>query len=189
MFAELYPWIKLVHVVSALVFFGLGGAYTLHKAAVDRAADFDTLRIALARFQELLVSYRLAGLTIFLSGMTLVLTAWGWRTAWVDLALGLFLFNLVIGSFIDEPWGKAMKKLVGEGDGPLTPRARALVADQRMNFSHTIKTGVDFALVFLMTVKPGLGLAVGGAALIITTYTLWATRRKAARPAPRSSLA
>lgn len=188
MFAEFYVWIKLVHVLAALTFFGLGGVYTLHKGTLDRTTDFASLRGALARFQRLLIGYRAAGLTIFLSGLALVFTAWGWHTAWVNLALGLFLANLVIGSFIDEPLGKAMKKLVAGGEGPLTAEAKARVADGRMNFSHTLKTGIDFALVFLMTVKPGLWLALGGAALIITAYTVWATRREVARPEPRSSL-
>jgi hypothetical protein len=186
MFAELYPYLKLVHVVSALLFFGLGGAYNLHKAAVDKAADYDTLRSTLARFQTLLKSYRAAGLSIFLSGLALVFTAWGWHTAWVNLALALFLSNLVIGSFVDEPWGKAVKKLAAEGQGPLSTEAKAIVADPRMNFSHTLKTGIDFALIFLMTVKPTLWLALIGAAIIIPAYTAFATRRHGAVKTPAS---
>ncbi|MFZ5990652.1 MAG: DUF2269 family protein [Deinococcota bacterium] len=177
MFTELYPYLKLVHVVSALLFFGLGGAYNLHKAAVDKSHDFDTLRRTLTRFQTLLKSYRAVGLILFLSGLVLVFTAWGWHIAWVNLALALFLSNLVIGSLVDEPWGKAVKKLAAQGQGELSPEAKAVVADPRMNFSHTLKTGVDFALIFLMTVKPGLWLAVGGAALIIPTYTALVMRR------------
>lgn len=179
MFAEFYPYLKLVHVVSALLFFGLGGAYKLHKAAVDKAPDFDTLRPVLARFQALLASYRAVGLMIFLSGLTLVFTAWGWHVAWVNLALGLFLSNLVISSFIDEPWGKRVKKLAAEGQGPLTAEAKAVVADPRMNLSHTVKTGIDFALIFLMTVKPTLGVAILGAALIIPSYTAYAAQAQA----------
>lgn len=184
MFTELYPYLKLVHVVSALLFFGLGGAYNLHKAAVDKSHDFDTLRRTLTRFQTLLKSYRAVGLILFLSGLVLVFTAWGWHIAWVNLALALFLSNLVIGSLVDEPWGKAVKKLAAQGQGELSPEAKAVVADPRMNFSHTLKTGIDFALIFLMTVKPALWMALIGAAIIIPTYTAFAARRHGAVKSP-----
>jgi hypothetical protein len=58
-----------------------------------------------------------------------------------------------------------------------------MTEDPRMRFSHTFKTGADFALVFLMTVKPGLWLALGGAALIVVAYFALVAYTGTARPA------
>ncbi|HEU4743082.1 MAG TPA: hypothetical protein VFS50_15915 [Meiothermus sp.] len=183
MFAELYIWIKLVHIVTALAFFGLEGAAGIHSKALHQAQDFAVLRAALARLGAAMSGVSSAVLIILLSGLTMMFTAWGWHTAWVNLALGLFLVNFVLAQTIDLPWAKTLGKALEGRSGAVTPEVWAMTEDPRMRFSHTFKTGADFALVFLMTVKPGLWLALGGAALIVVAYFALVAYTGTARPA------
>ncbi len=175
MFTEFYIWFKLLHIVAALAFFGLEGAYPLHKAALGRAADFAALKKALSRFEALVKLIGTAALVILISGLLLVFMAWGWQTAWVNLGLGLFVLNIVVTSLFDMPWSKALRKAVEGRSGALTAEVRSVEADPRMHFSHTLKTAIDFALVFLMTIKPDLWLALSGSSLIVAAYFAYAT--------------
>lgn len=188
MFAELYIWFKLVHVVLALTFFGLQGVYALRKNDLYQATNFASLRAAFSRFETLSKLARTNAMLILASGLFLVFTAWGWHTAWVNLAVGLFAFNIVSSLLIDQPWGKAMNKAVATGEGSLSPEVRALVHDPKMQISHTLKGAVDFALIFLMTVKPGLWLALGGSVLIIAGYTAFVLLQAAGKMQRRQGM-
>lgn len=71
MFAELYIWLKLIHVVSALAFFGLGEVHQLRKGDLYQAGDFAALRAVLARFEGLLRLYKSVALLLLGSGLAL----------------------------------------------------------------------------------------------------------------------
>src|SRR5215831_16263463 len=102
------------------LFFHVSGALTLFVAVGLNFLSMLRMRQAeeMSRFREYAQLGRLAGriipiaiLMIACSAFYMVSTAWGWGTAWVDVALGTFLAHGVLVSAIENPRLGALYKV------------------------------------------------------------------------------
>jgi hypothetical protein len=129
-----------VHVLSAM---GLFGAIVLEGAALARH------RLSPAANPGDAIEARLAGrlggismLAIVASGGYLMAHVWGWRTAWLDVALLTIVATVAIGIVTARMPGEEIRLA-----------------------SFALRSALFAGIVFLMTVKPGLAQAL----VVVTT--------------------
>jgi len=166
-----YVLALFLHVAFAMALFaglGIEGA-TLLRA---RRAEGPTEPAG----SSLLWAQRLAGPGLggtVLVGLYLAGTTWGWRVAWIDLAIaGVLLVGAVWGTMT----GARLARLHREGHaGPL--------ADPVLWWSFTTRTGLLVGIVFLMTVKPGLAVSLIALAVALAAGLLAGRPRRQGKSA------
>jgi hypothetical protein len=140
------PVLVFMHVIGAM---GVFGALAIEGAGLlqlRRAADAARRRAALT---DLRLVPRVAVpslLVTILSGLYLMATVWGWRAAWIDVALAGLIVTAAIGATMTGP-GIARLQAALNGDDWRDPRLSA---------SFTMRASILIGIVFLMTVKPPL---------------------------------
>jgi len=188
MLATLYLALKLIHVFAALALFAAEGVGTVALLQARRAKDFVGLGAALVLLKAIGPLGKLAPPLLLLTGLALMVTTWGFRIAWADLALGIFLLVFVGSKRLDPPWQAALGREMRAGQGPLTPAVRALLEDRGYSAWLALRSGLALGLVFLMTVKPGLLVGVAGVAALAALRVYLELRPKPRQPlAPKTA--
>jgi hypothetical protein len=145
-----------IHVVSDIgIFVGIG-AWLLGFAALRRAQDVSQVRLIAAlihRTEPLSVA---SSLLTVVSGLYLLLTAWGWQTAWALVALGsIFVFLPPLLLAVIEPRMRRILRLASESpNGPVPGPLRRLIQDPVLATALQTMAAVMLGIVFLMTTKP-----------------------------------
>jgi hypothetical protein len=139
-----------IHVASAI---GVFGALAIDGAVlrqIRRSAESAQLRTALDDFR-LVPRVAIPGLLLtLLSGLYLTATVWGWRTAWIDVALLGLIATGAIGAATTGPRIARLQNTLNRDDR----RDPVLLA------SFLVRTSILIGIVFLMTVKPPLAGAL-----------------------------
>jgi hypothetical protein len=89
----------------------------------------------------------LTGAATVLSGAYLAQTVWGWRTAWIDVALGCTLLVALLSAVTEKRQLPRMRS----GTQPY---------DWTLWTSFTTRTGLLVGILFLMSVKPPLDVSL-----------------------------
>jgi uncharacterized membrane protein len=152
--AQLYDWLKFLHVVAAMVW--VGGVVMLAVLVTRVLRDGD--RDALQRFVgglRVIGPLVLAPATValFALGIWLVLdsAAWDFGQLWIQLALGLFAAVFLIGAAHQSRTAIAAQRATERGD-----------ADEAARQLRRWARGMGLILVLLiaatwdMVIKPGL---------------------------------
>ena len=143
-----------IHVVSAMGVFGtlaIEGALLLR---LRRVADTADMLDALNGFRLLRVLAPLSlGLTV-MSGMYLVRTVWGWRAAWINVALASLVLAVVVGVTTTALRVAHIRK--ADAGGESRGLQVSYTRDPILSVSFVMRTAIFTGIVFLMTVKPGL---------------------------------
>ena len=146
-----------IHVTGALTLFVAVGLNFLSMLRMRRANDMN-------RFREWATLGRQAGriipvaiLLIAGSALYMVLTVWGWHTAWVQVALGTFLAHGVLVSAIENPRLAALHKAASRlASGPTPAAMLASARHPLLWLCECVVTGTTLGMIFLMAVKPDL---------------------------------
>jgi hypothetical protein len=147
--------VLFIHVLSAM---GLFGALALEWSSLLRRSHAPTGETSGpprdARLQAPLGGISM--LLTLLSGGYLVSAVWGWRAAWIDVALATLVAVIAIG---------------------VAAAARAS-SDSARWASFALRSALFGGIVFLMTVKPGLtealvGVSVAAAAGLVAASLLY----------------
>lgn len=106
------------------------------------------------------------GLGLFGTGAYMTSDLWSWGSGWIDAAIaGLVLMDLQ-GPLIAGRRGKALEHALQEnGPGGLGERPRQLARDRALWIVNYANIGIALAIVWNMTEKPGLGLAIAALAV------------------------
>jgi uncharacterized membrane protein len=134
-----------VHVASAMALFaalGIEGSSLLHARRAPDAGGVEAALRGMRWVQR--VGGPAMGGTV-LAGLYLAGTAWGWRQAWIDVALAGFVLLGAVGGTMT---GARVARLQRNKDA-------GGLRDPVLWWSFTIRLGVLVGIVFLMTVKPG----------------------------------
>ncbi|HLV98195.1 MAG TPA: hypothetical protein VKT82_05905 [Ktedonobacterales bacterium] len=150
-----------LHVVGALTLFVAVGLNFLSMLRMRRAEE-------MSRFREWALLGRQAGriipvaiLLIAGSALYMVTTAWGWGTAWVDVALGTFLAHGVLVSSIENPRLAALQKAAKRfAIGPVPAAVLAQARHPLLWLCECVVTGTTFGMIFLMSVHPDLVISL-----------------------------
>ena len=138
--------VVFLHVCGAMGLFGaaaIEGASLLEFRRAGRSGD---------SFQGFAVARRLGSLSfalVVLSGLFLTQTVWGWQTDWIRVAMSSIVVMMLIGATANR---RAMATL------RVAPASGA--AYDALVTSFLTRLGILVGIVFLMTVKPPLLLAV-----------------------------
>jgi MFS family permease len=156
-----YTIALFVHVLGVIVAFIGVGVWLVVAVAVRWARQVAEVR-ALSRLAVATGNVAVAGvLLIAAAGLYMAWTTWGWQTAWIDVATVSFLLLAPFGALVLDPRIRALAEAsTAAPDGPLPPVLAAQTHDPLLVFGLNTYVGVLFGIVFLMTIKPALGVAL-----------------------------
>jgi MFS family permease len=180
-----YDVVVFLHVIGAIGLVGSSLVAPLLAVAVRRTSTVASLREWAAFTRRLGQAVGpFAGLTLVTG---LVLGFWGdwWGSGWLEVSLALFIVAGVLATAVLDPWARRLVEAVDAApDGPVTAELDRARRDPRATVAEPVLLGIDVAIVFLMTVKPGV---VG--ALVIAAIGLGAGALLAARERRHDELA
>jgi hypothetical protein len=187
-----YKIVLFAHIIGALsLFIGVAGIvmgmYGMRKAqTIKQFREWSWLATTTDKAMPFIA------LLIIVPGSYLVFTAWGWQTAWADVALGTFVSIVALGPIFIGPrlarLEKTAKGAVQDADIPA--ELRVYILDPLLWTTVSIFATVTSGIVFLMTVKPdivGALITIGlcillGFVLALPLRTVKRTRELEMRP-------
>jgi len=166
---NLYSLVLFLHVTADIgIFIGIG-VQLLCLVALRRAQTVEQARsyVQLIRMSDPLST--VSALVTIAAGFYMMLTVWGWRTGWINVALGSILVLLapLIGAAI-EPRMKVIVALSeGAPSGQLPEELRSRLHDPVLATALQSSAAVVFGIVFLMTNKPSLAISIAVMAVFL----------------------
>jgi len=149
----LYPWLKLVHILAAIVAVGFNVSYgiLIRRAAAERVYLGHVLRTV--KFLDDRFANPAYGL-LFVLGLAMILIGpYDVTDLWVWLAIGLFLLAVVLGFAVYSPLLREQIAAV-EGPGPDSAEYRSLAG--RGAGLGALLGVIVVVIVALMVLKPTL---------------------------------
>ena len=150
-----YPYALLLHIIGVLDLFILWSLELTCMLCLRRARTVAQCREwgSLCRF--VLNLFPIMVLLILTGGITMVILAWGWTRAWIDLALVLLVLMAILGPVLQ---GSRLNALYAEAvaalDGPVTSALQSKIQDRVAWASVLAMGGTMLGIVALMTLKP-----------------------------------
>lgn len=173
---KIYSLVVFIHIVAATLLVGASLlAAPAIGAAIRRAGTTQEIRALLRLGRPLGTLNPLSAFIVLASGVFLAAATRFWMFAWVQVAVLFWLVNAVIAASLVKPPMQALADSVMAGpDGPVDARTDALRRSKRWSFGGDVLMANDVAMVFLMTVRPGLAGSL--AAVIVTNAFVLAAR-------------
>jgi hypothetical protein len=113
-------------------------------------------------------------LTILIFGFYLAAVAWG-GPAWITVTLGVMVVMIALSVALTGPRMAAVGRALASEKGPLSPSLQQLANHPLLWISIQTRVAIALGIVFLMTVKPGLGgslLTIGMATVLGLAFSL-----------------
>ena len=151
----LYETLLWLHVTFASLWVGGSVLLTVLATVAQRSNDAGRVTSAIATAEAFGGRYfGPIGILAVLLGVGLVIEGpWSFGDAWISASLGLVILSILIGAvFLGRETVRATEALAG-GREALTSEARASVS--RIVAVSWVDVLILFAVVFLMTTKPG----------------------------------
>lgn len=154
---DLYHVVLFVHVLTAIVVVGGSFALDLMGVMTKRAGTVDALRSWL---RAIAIGSRIvarAAAVTFLAALYLTFDGGYWGDAWLLVSLALFVTaGALAGAVMDKGTARMVAIADEFPEGPMTPDLGRRLAQPAMVLAGPSMVGIDVAIVFLMTNKPGL---------------------------------
>ena len=129
------------------------------------------MRAYLAIGRPLLLIEPLSALIVLVTGVYLTHVANFWSQGWVQVPLVCWFANSVIAVRMLKPvMSRVAAEAAAAGDGPVGQRLDELRRSARWSFGGDLLLANDAAMLYLMTMKPGLAgslLVVVGTTVIV----------------------
>jgi hypothetical protein len=173
-----YSFASFLHIVGALgLFIALGLEWT-SLWSLRRATIVEQVRVWLSVFGWLGRIHAVSGAAILLPGIYMTATVWG-GVAWIIVALVAMVLMVILGPPLTGRRMAAIGPVLAAERGSVTSAAlRQRLADTLLWASIQTRLAIALGIVFLMTVKPGLGgaLLTIGVAIVVGLALAWPTR-------------
>ena len=189
----LYTVALFLHILGAVT---IGAADALLLVGLLRARGARTVaevRLWSGLAEESGRMIPLAVIVLLLPAVYMVVTAWGWATAWIDIALGALLILPLLGRVVLGPRLAALHAGALQAlDGPIPAAVLRRRTDPAMWAAMWISTAVYVGITFLMTNKPDVGgsLASMAIALVVGAALPLVVRPRSVNPiAPQTPMA
>jgi small basic protein len=151
---SIYSIALFVHVVGAILVFAI---LTLEGIAIRLLRRVETARegaTPAAVLQLNRVLGPLSGLGVLVPGLYMTATSWGW-VPWIAVGLAAWALIAVLGA-VNGIRMLAVQRMLSSESGPVSANLQDRIRDPLFVASWSARVGVALAIVFLMTVKPGL---------------------------------
>jgi hypothetical protein len=163
-----YSFALFLHIVGALgLFIALGLEWT-SLGYLRRATTTDQVHPWLQVFTLLRRIYPISWLAILLPGFYMTATTWG-GAAWISIAFAAIILIAVVGAVISGRRMAVIGPALATESGRLSSELRQRLGDPLLWASIQTRMAIALGIVFLMSVKPGLGgslLTIGLAAVL-----------------------
>ncbi|MBI1878940.1 MAG: hypothetical protein HYR94_12105 [Chloroflexi bacterium] len=154
-----YSFALFLHIVGALgLFIALGLEWT-SLWYLRRATTAEQVNQWLLVFALLRRIYPISWAAILLPGFYMTATVWG-RAAWIGIAFAAIFLLPILGAVISGRRMAAIGPAVATERGSVSPGLRQRLRDPLLWASIQTRVAIALGIVFLMTVKPGLGGAL-----------------------------
>lgn len=156
---SVYSISVFLHVTAALAMFAAIG---LEWATIYNLRRTTTLAQVREWIRPLRAVRLLGGpsaLVLLLTGLYMSMTRWG-EQRWIGLGLLGLVLVAGLGAGLSGRRLGALVRAVPAGEGPIPTALRRLLSDPVLRFSAWLRTALGLGVVFLMTVKPGPGVAL-----------------------------
>ena len=151
-----YNWLKLVHVLAAVIWVGGDVMILIMSVKVLKEADPD--REAAFVHDIGLIGKRIIGpisglLIIFALALVIYAPQWNFTDLWIELAIAGYIATFITGVFVLGPSAEKIDRLIASGKAPDEPEVQSLIR-------RTLRTGrIDVVVLLLvvcdMVLKPG----------------------------------
>ncbi len=149
---DIYPWLKVAHVLLAIVAVGTNITYGVWQARAGREPQQMGWTLRGIKFLDDRVANP-AYIGLGIVGVLLVLTGpWRFEMLWILVSIGLYVGLTVVGFALYSPT-LSRQIAVYEAEGPSAPEFAALTARSRL--LGMVLALLVVAIVFLMVLKPG----------------------------------
>lgn len=175
-----------LHIVAAILLVG-GSAWT-HVATtrLRRARTVDEARAHAATVHAFVRASMPLAVATLAAGIYLATVGSYWTSPWLVISLVLFAaVGAMSGSQVDPAITQLVATLDDAPPGPLGADAVAQAHGRGLATIPAVFGGIDLAIVFLMSNKPGLLLSVVAATLGVVVGLVLAARER--RPAPAAA--
>jgi hypothetical protein len=150
-----YSIALFLHVISALGFFVALGLEWTSLRHLQRATTTDQVREWLRVPTETGRLGMIAMLTLLVAGFYMMAITWH-RAAWILVTLAAIVVMLP-AIVISRRRMAAIERTASTERGSISPAFSHLLHDPLLAFSIQSRVAISLGIVFLMTVKPGLG--------------------------------
>jgi hypothetical protein len=174
-----YALALFLHVTGAICAAVSLGVWLVGLAALRRTRRVEQVRAIAWLIIVVSPVMVLSVLLIIAAGLAMALSSWGLRTGWIAVALGSLLLMAPIGPLLLDARMRAILARAGaEPAGPLSDLLAARTHDPIMGTAAQTLAALLLGIVFLMTTKPALVLAITAmiAALalgLLSSLPLW----------------
>jgi predicted integral membrane protein DUF2269 len=156
-----YTLVLFAHISGAFLLVGALTVQTAGTFVLRRATRVEQVRANSTLMAAVVPLFAISLLVIPAAGLYMAITAWGFQTAWLDVALVTFLLLLPIGPGVNGRHLAAVKRAAeAASDGPLPPELATLVRSPLPAVMHVTFVMLTFGILFLMTNKPPLPVAI-----------------------------
>lgn len=148
---DAYTWLKVIHILLAIVAVGLNVSYGIWLARASREPQHLGYALRGIKFlDDRVANPSYAGLGVV--GILLVLTGpWAFSQLWVAAAIGLYVLLMIVGLALYTPT-LSRQIAVYESDGPASPEFAALT--RRGRLLGIVLFVIVVVIIVLMVVKP-----------------------------------
>jgi hypothetical protein len=163
-----YSLILFAHIAGAFLLVGALTVQTTGTFVLRRATHVEQVRATSTLMAAVVPLFAISLLVIPAAGLYMAFKAWGFQIAWLDVALVTFALLVPIGPGVNGRHLAAVKRAADAApDGPLPPELAALVRRPLPAVMHVTFVMLTFGILFLMTNKPPLPIAI--ATILVAT--------------------
>jgi uncharacterized membrane protein len=149
---DLYPWLKTLHILFAIVAVGFNISYGIWQARAAREPEHMGYALRGIKFLDDRVANPSYGGLLVVGIILVLIGPYDFTTFWVAVAIGLYLVMGAVAFFFYSPTLKR-QIAVYEASGAQSPEFAELGARGRM--IGLILAVLVLAIIVLMVVKPG----------------------------------
>ncbi len=169
---NLYLIALYIHITGALAMFaGLG----IEGIVFKNLKNASTPQLAipwLGSMKILRIIFSYSAVSLFLTGIYLVILSWGWN-AWVLSGLVLLVVLAGYGSTTGKKIAMSIASLITNNARSIPSEVKKVIADPFLMTTYKLKITIALGIIFMMTTKPGwVGSIVTVAAAITAGFLL-----------------
>ena len=156
-----YSIVKFLHVSGAIGYFVALGTLLFGLAALRRARRVEHVRALADLVRRLTPLFNISILLLLAAGLYMTFTVWSFQTGWIAVALVSLVVIVPIATVTNQARLRVIAQLAREApDGPLPAALLARTHDPVHLTTLWTATALFLGIVFLMTTKPSLPVAL-----------------------------
>lgn len=179
----IYTIALFLHVSGAIGYFIGMGIWLFGLSALRRTQRVEQVRALIRLVERSGPLFGISVLFILATGLYMTITAWGFQTGWIDVALISLILIAPLGTVFIEPRRRTIDRLAKEApDGSLPRSLEQSTRDPVLLTAVETVSTLLLGIVFLMTNKPSLiGSLIVMAIALALGLALGALTSRAAR--------